>query len=230
MGTFGPGYSLAAINMLNTPTIANEFARLQTGGKDVCPSFAIKTAMRDLFVDSKSLIICSTARSAIKLEQKTGLTIIHQNRLESMHSYPLGPTRIYTTTKALYLLAAHRYINLLVILLCIDNEGKPYFRTRTRTPIIPSNNSDSESGLSWASNFGSGRRESALQMVNLEICLVPHKEGDDEQLQLAVDVRDALDKFHKAAQKANGTDEHSGVLRIFVGDDIPPCPCCGRRR
>jgi hypothetical protein len=206
LGTFSTGFSASTFS-----------AMIQTRGKDVCPSFAIKTTIRDLFMDSKSLVICSNARSAVKLEQRAGLSIIHQKRLESMHTYPLGPTRIYTTTKHL------DNTDLLVLSLCFDRQKKPFFQSRT-----PIRNSDSatDSAPSWASFFGSGRRESALQKVNLEICLVPYKEG---HVQLASDIKDALDKFHKAAKKVDGTDGHWGVLKILVGDDVPPCPCCGRR-
>jgi hypothetical protein len=215
LGTFSTGFSASTFS-----------AMIQTRGKDVCPSFAIKTTIRDLFMDSKSLVICSNARSAIKLEQREGLSIIHQKRLEPMHSYPLGPTRIYTTTKYLDKLGGHRYLELLVLLLCFDRQNKPFFRSRT-----PFRETEVASGSapSWSSIHGSGRREAALQKVNLEICLVPYKEGDAGHLQLAMDIKDALDKFHKAAKEMDGTDGHWGVLKILVGDDIPPCPCCGRR-
>ena len=209
LGTFSTGFSASMLSAI-----------IQTRGRDVCPSFAIKTTIRDLFMDPKSLVICSIARSAVKLEQRAGLSIIHQRRLESMHSYPLGPTRIYTTTKHL------DNTELLVLSLCFDRHEKPFFRSRTP---IRSSDSTTDAPSSWASLYGSGKRESALKNVNLEICLVPHKEGNAEQLQLAMDIKNALDKFHKAAKKVDGTDGHLGVLKILVGDDIPPCPCCGRR-
>jgi hypothetical protein len=232
ISTYGTGSSTIGTSRLGVPLIDNSTtgifsAMVQTPGKDVCPSFAIKMTIRDLFVDSKSLVICSTASSAVKLEQKTGLTIIHQKRLESMHSYPLGPTRIYTTTKYLDKLGGHRYLELLVLSLCLDRLKKPFFRSRT-----PTRDSDVASGStpSWSSIYGSGRRESALQKVNLEICLAPYQKGGAEHIQLAVDIKNALDKFHKAAKMVDGTVGHWGVLKIFVGDDIPPCPCCGLRR
>lgn len=54
---------------------------------------------------------------------------------------------------------------------------------------------------------------------------MPHKGGDTgHHLQLAMDIKEALDTFHKAAKKVDGTDGHLGVLKILVGDDIPPCP------
>jgi hypothetical protein len=215
LGTFSTGFSTSTFS-----------AMAQTRGKDVYPSFAIKTTIRDLFMDCKSLVICSNARSAIKLEQQGGLSIIHQEQLESMHSLPLGPTRIYTTTKDLKRLGILRNLELLVLSLCFDIEKKPFFRSRT-----PIRNSDSASGSapSWSSIYGSGKRESALQNVHLEICLVPYKEGNAGQLQLAKDIKEALDNFHGAAKEVDGTDGHWGVLKILVGDEIPPCPCCGRR-
>jgi hypothetical protein len=138
-----------------------------------------------------------------------------------MHSYPLGPTRVYATTKDLNKFGIH--LDLLVLSLCFDREKKPFFRSRT--PIRDSE-AASGSATSWSSIYGSGRHEAALQKVNLEICLVPRDAG---HLQLAMDIKDALDKFHEAAKEVDGTDGHWGVLKILVGDDIPPCPCCGRR-
>jgi len=120
LGTFSTGFPVSIFSAI-----------LQGRPRDVCPSFAIKTAMRDLFMDAKSLVICSNARSAVKLEQKPGLSIIHQKRLEPIHSYPLGPTRIYTTTKHLDRLGGIRYLELLVLLLCFDRQNKPFFRSRT---------------------------------------------------------------------------------------------------
>jgi hypothetical protein len=210
LGTFSTGFSASTFSAMR-----------QTRGKDVCPSFAINTTIRDLFMDSKSLVTCSTARSVIKLEQMGCLSIIHQKRLESMHSYPLGPTRVYATTKDLNKFGIH--LDLLVLSLCFDREKNPFFRSRT--PIRDSE-AASGSATSWSSIYGSGRHEAALQKVNLEICLVPRDAG---HLQLAMDIKDALDKFHEAAKKVDGTDGHWGVLKILVGDDIPPCPCCGRR-
>ena len=58
---------------------------------------------------------------------------------------------------------------------------------------------------------------------------MPYNAGDARELQLAVDIKKALDEFHKAAEKVDGTDGHWGVLKILVGDDIPACPCCGGR-
>jgi hypothetical protein len=216
LGTFSTGFSASTSSAI-----------MQTRPRDVCPSFAIKKTMRGLFMDSKSLVICSNARSAIKLGQTTGLSIIHQERLEPMLAYPLGPTRIYTTTKYLDMLGGRRYLELLVLVLCFDRLSGPFFRSRT-----PLRASDAASGStpSWSSIHGSGMREAALKKVNLEICLVPDKEGDAGHLQLAIDIKDALDKFHKAARELDGTDGHWGVLKILVGDDIPPCPCCGLRR
>jgi hypothetical protein len=211
LGTFSTGFSSSTFS-----------AMIHSRPRDVCPSLAIRTTIRDLFMDSKSLVTCSNARSAIKLEHTGCLSIIHQKRLESMHSYPLGPTRVYATTKDLNKFGNH--LELLVLSLCFDREKKPFFRSRT--PIRDSE-AASGSATSWSSIHGSGRREAALQKVNLEICLVSRDAG---HLQLAMDIKDALDKFHKAARKVDGTDGHWGVLKILVGDDFPPCPCCGRRK
>ena len=145
-----------------------------------------------------------------------------------MYSYPVGPTRIYTTTKYLDKLGGHRYLELLVLSLCFDRQNKPFFRSRSP---MRSSDSATDARPSWASSYGSVKRESALQKVDLEICLVPHKGGDTgHHLQLAMDIKEALDNFHKAAKEVDGTDGHWGVLKILVGDDIPACPCCGLRR
>jgi len=55
-------------------------------------------------------------------------------------------------------------------------------------------------------------------------------EGDSEELQIARDVRDALATYEEASQKRDGTQGYLGRLKIFVGDDVPACPCCGKKR
>ena len=63
--------------------------------------------------------------------------------------------------------------------------------------------------------------------ASVEICLVS-TEGDQVGLDLAVNVKRALEEFHKEVVKRKGRDRlWQGKVRILVGDEVPVCPCCG---
>jgi hypothetical protein len=136
--------------------------------------------------------------------------------------------------------------------LAYDYDLKPVFRLET----YPDSDSDSTSDSDSDSDSGSdssdpviftnqsgqqlqtGQRRQAtprdphseLKGMNLELCLVPSGEGNEMELQLARDVRDAWEKFERALQNKGGREGYTGRLKIYVGDESPACPCCGGRR
>jgi hypothetical protein len=65
---------------------------------------------------------------------------------------------------------------------------------------------------------------------SLEICISPETPGDERQLQLALDIQEALRTYEEASQAKDGTNGYQGTIKIIVGEDIPPCPCCGGGR
>jgi hypothetical protein len=72
---------------------------------------------------------------------------------------------------------------------------------------------------------------------SLELCIAPETPGDEGQLQLALDIQDALRTYGEASQAKDGeashakdgTNESIWTFKITVGEAIPACPCCGKR-
>ena len=73
------------------------------------------------------------------------------------------------------------------------------------------------------------RQEPSRIPPSLEICIAPETPGDEGQLQLALDIQEALRTYEEASQAKDGTNGYQGTIKIIVGDDIPACPCCGGR-
>jgi hypothetical protein len=119
------------------------------------------------------------------------LVVIHHARIDYAHH---RKTRIYTTTSALQtsLDDAKRGWggDLLIgfLYLSFNSELKPVFRLPD-TPL------------------------GGLSRLELEICLMPENDGDQRQLQLARDVRDALDRFAEASKKKDEPIEGLGKAR-----------------
>jgi hypothetical protein len=74
------------------------------------------------------------------------------------------------------------------------------------------------------------RQEPSRIPPSLEICIAPETPGDELQLQLALDIQEALRTYEEASQAKDGTNGYQGTVKIIVGDDVPACSCCGGRR
>jgi hypothetical protein len=74
------------------------------------------------------------------------------------------------------------------------------------------------------------RQRPSRTQQSLEICIAPETPGDEGQLQLALDIQEALRIYEEASQAKDGTNGYQGTIKIIVGEDIPPCPCCGGGR
>lgn len=63
--------------------------------------------------------------------------------------------------------------------------------------------------------------------MNLKICLVPVYQDNEAELRLARDMQDAWEELEKAFGKKDGKAGQLGRLKFYVGNESPPCPCCG---
>jgi hypothetical protein len=175
------------------------------------------------------------------------LTVIHNTELHTIRPYK--KTRVYVTTDALQgkfrsdaLRGRGSTLTVGGLELGYDIGMKPVFRLPTPPPDPDSDSEDdfdrvSNIGLSAINLFSSTRRAHPLGVVppaflerDLEICLRPRITGDEGQLQLARDVRDALTRFEEASREKDGTNGYRGILKILVDDEIPACPCCGAKK
>jgi len=69
--------------------------------------------------------------------------------------------------------------------------------------------------------------EPASSVPSLELCLVS-REGDQKGLELALEVKEVLERYRKDVLDRKGKDRiRHGEVRILVGDEVPVCPCCG---
>jgi hypothetical protein len=163
--------------------------------RKACPQIALLGAIRNLFSGVRSLVTCHTTRALIEpgfnYGRDSDLVVIHHARIDYGHH---RKTRIYTTTSALQtsLDDAKRGWggDLLIgfLYLSFNSELKPVFRLPD-TPL------------------------GGLSRLELEICLMPENDGDQRQLQLARDVRDALDRFAEASKKKDEPIEDLGKAR-----------------
>jgi hypothetical protein len=115
--------------------------------------------------------------------------------------------------------------------------------TRVYIPIDTSNGSFFESNVAWSmknlryefrhclqstapqvrdSSKRATKRAERLERSILELCLVPVKSGDKEQLQKAQLIKAALEGDH-----GNKAKTFIEKVRFLIGDEVPACPCCG---
>jgi hypothetical protein len=102
--------------------------------------------------------------------------------------------------------------------------GKVYLAyedSETTVPVVKQN-SDPESQ----------RDATQLAIIyDVEICLVTSPDAPEDELQLARDVKSAVDDYHDtAAESEDMVKGYRGEIKIFTGDEVPACPCCGMRK
>jgi len=184
----------------------------------ICPSRYLENILRDVLRGNNSLkTACydTSAQIDIETDDDSVMNIVHNARIGDI-SFAIErprPTRVYVPTSILerprgpmrYL--PDQILDFGNVLFNYNSQMKPVFR--------PS-------------------RQTRAQPFNLEVCLIPEIPGNAGQLYMAKEFRDALEAYMEAPQEAtqegDGDSGHMGTLKILVGDDIPPCPCCGRRR
>lgn len=158
------------------------------------------------------------------------LTVIHNAPLATYSL--IGRNRIYVSTSALQ--EAHsESTNLGSLCLAFDNRRKPVFRLpsdESQSQFNEASNADIWAILKGAYPTYPDAQQAHLMRKDLEICLVPEVDGDERQLKMAREVRDALELYERTSQQKYGTKGYLGKLKIVVGDDIPACACCGARR
>jgi hypothetical protein len=226
-------------------------------GRHACPDLAINRILGKIFTGPQNADTCWNARSMIQLDFRPGkketLMVVHHSQLNEIEEVPYhaNKTRIYVSADGL----REPTMDVMIfgsLCLAYDYDLKPVFRLETYSDSdsdsTSDSNSDSDSGSDSSdpvvSTIRSGqqlqtgqRRQAAprdphseLKGMHLELCLVPSVAGNEMELLLARDVRDAWEKFERALQNRGGREGYTGRLKIYVGDESPACPCCGGRR
>jgi hypothetical protein len=175
--------------------------------RKACPQIAMNAVLHSIFFGVRSLNTCHDALALIEPDfmsrREDGFMVVHNARINHRH---YRSARLYTTTSELqasfdHAMEGYGYDLLMGSLYFgYNSQMKPEFRLTT-PPIHH------------------------RAQFDLEICLLPEIEGDEGQLKLARDIRNALERFQKTPEGKIGAR-----MKIFVGDDIPACPCCGGRK
>lgn len=201
------------------------------GERPTCPRFGFNHVLTRLLTQNQSYDSCYNARALVGLDCSfmSSRVVIHHARLET--DFLMGRTRIYASTSALQ----EDFDDLRVgdLRLHYDSQMKPVFRMSHYHSWKPDSDPDfAELSTEMKQNhpMKTDAMTAFLMRKDIEICLVPETEGHEGQLQIARDVRDALEVYEKASQEKQGTNGYLGKLKIFVDDDIPACPCCGGKR
>jgi hypothetical protein len=163
--------------------------------RKACPQIAVFGVLHNLFYGARFFVTCHNALALIEPGSHQGrdedLKVIHHAQIDYTHH---RKTRIYTTTSALQksLRDAKRGFgrDLLIgfLYFSYNSQLKPEFRL----PTLPLGD---------------------LTRLELEICLMPENEGDEEQLQLAKDVKDALERFAEGHKRKDEPKEDLGKAR-----------------
>jgi hypothetical protein len=225
-------------------------------GKHACPDLAINRILKKVFIGPQNADTCWNARALVQLDFRPGkketLMVVHHAHLSEIEEVPnqASKTRLYVSANGLI----EPTMDILIfgsLCLAYDSSMNPVFSLETYSDSdshsASSSDSDSDSGSDSAdpviSTIQSGQQPQAdqrrgatphdplseLRGMNLELCLVPSVEGNEAELKLAMDVRDAWERFEKALKKKDGREGYLGRLKIYVGDESPACPCCGGR-
>jgi len=204
--------------------------------ESTCPDLDISRVLAMVFQGSRPFKACHDTRARVSIDiyssivsSRPAFTIIHNAQLQNL--FVRDHVRIYVSTQVF----KKRFIREQFVVgnLCLDygDRTKPVFRPHHPHEFPDHPDSVELAGLLRRIRAIDPAEETAqLMRKNLEICLVPETEGDSEELQIARDVRDALATYEEASQKRDGTQGYLGRLKIFVGDDVPACPCCGKKR
>jgi hypothetical protein len=198
-----------------------------------CPRFAFNDVLTKLLNRNQSYDSCYNARALVGLDCSfmSSRVVIHHAQLDT--DFLNDRIRIYASTSALQ---EHSSLGLSVgdLRLHYDSQMKPVFQMSHRhsysEPDSGTDSAELSTEITGIDPMKLDGMTAFLMRKDIEICLVPEIEGDEGQLQLARDVRDALEVYEKASQEKHGTNGYLGKLKIFVDDDIPACPCCGGKR
>jgi hypothetical protein len=200
--------------------------------RTACPRFAFNNVLSKLFTQSRSFDSCYNARAIVGLDCSfmSSRVVIHNAQFDT--DFLIGRTRIYASTSALQ--ADFDDLSVGDLRLHYDSQMKPVFRMSHRhsysEPDSGTDSAELSTEITGIDPMKTDATTAFLMRKDIEICLVPEIEGDEGQLQLARDVRDALEVYENASQEKYGTNGYLGKLKIFVDDDIPACPCCGGKR
>lgn len=221
-------------------------SRYTVPARKACPSSAIEHLLRRIFRNAQPIDICQNADAGINLRFgfKSSMKVIHNAPLDTALT---GHARIYATTNAL---GAERFKTLQVgpLRLSRDRQMKFVFSQDARqgarhidrevesdsepefNPNDYMNDSKAQELRQYLAKGRPAKRIASSTRKDIELCIVPEIVGYEYQLELARDLKAALEVYEKASQAKNGSVGYVGKFRIMVDGDIPACPCCGGRR
>lgn len=201
---------------------------------NVYPSGLILWVLKRILDGNERKNLCYNTRSLNFLDFGSKFTALHKAGLGQSMSQISDRTRFYTTIKDLQIALSRPNsmdslwsVRLGPLSLHLDSQRQPVFRAVSVDPAL-SSATDHVNG--FGSDFESDMYNAYLAKKVWKICLLPEIEGDEGELKLARDVRDALTKYEEASQTKDKTNGYLGKFEILVGDDIPACACCGGRR
>lgn len=185
-------------------------------GERVAPTVSIARILEPVLVRARSTFACGHVSTINDLRYIKGRKVEHQTHFPQQCHFGDRPSRLYSTTKAFDPSVTTYGFDIGGLNFCYDGHRKPVFS-------IPSGPVD----IGRARNIGTWEPATP----DLELCIVPEIAGDERQLQLARDIKEALEAFR---QKDETTKEYAEIyltkFKILVGDEVPPCPCCGLSR
>lgn len=182
--------------------------------RNACPVLLVEGLLWRTFHDARPDTACTRPDAIFQTSEADGiegseLTIKHEPQLRSEDIYSPYPSRLYVTTEAF---KTDKYgvmeRNIRMMELNLDHHSQQKFVF----DVLPD-----------ASYIGAHN----LDMPRVELCISPKTQGDEGQLRLAREIKEALETFRQRNKKH--AEKHLQKFRILVGDEIPPCPCCGSR-
>lgn len=181
-------------------------------GDHVCPSAEISDILWDIFSYVHAVDSCQYVDSRFDpFYDITGLKVIHGLELDFDHH--IGHVRFHTSAQGFNFELSGVEYGLKVANLDIeyDRDDKPVFRPK---PASNNDPKDPSSAMSSKDSF--------------ELCILADDPGDEEELRLAREIKGALDKYREEAARTLG-EAFQDNFKMFIEDEVPPCPCCGER-
>lgn len=171
------------------------------------PIYYVEDILKRTFHDARSHLACSRPNPIFETMwahpiKGRGLTIRHEPDLRSGDPYSSVPSRFYVTTETFGTIDFGEFF--------MRRFPVGYLCPRNPVFFIPLH-----------------RYQDDLGAPDLELCISPKTQGDEGQLRLAREIKEALETFRQRNKKY--AKKHLQKFRILVGDEIPPCPCCGSK-
>lgn len=187
----------------------------------VSPIWTIRTIVERIFHRARLEDIRGHGRNSVdNLDRIEGRVISHEASLDDYYHYPGQKSmRVYTTTKAFGDVIRGYSESLGGLALVYNVQDNFVLNIR---PVDDSDNSD---------DLRSPIGRYKPMTPDLEFCITSEIAGDKQQLQFARGIKEALENFRQRDESTKEyAEEFLGKFKILVGDEVPPCPCCGSTR